>query len=193
MANLNPNVNQTSLPQTIPPSSLSFVRQTAAGDFIVDQTWYLFLYNVARHVLPIGGPPLITPGLQGPAGPALYLEAPEADEPQVMLMGGAVTVADGADIAQGAQADAVWVGGSGSEVSLLKALVPQYTTEFDYDGSGNVIYYGIAGTGTPQATASWQIRKLAYSGTNNLLSMLYANGSRSFANAWTNRVALSYS
>jgi len=34
--------------------------------------------------------------------------------------GGAVTIADGADVAEGARADAAWVSGSGSVVSLLK-------------------------------------------------------------------------
>lgn len=36
--------------------------------------------------------------------------------------GGAVTVADGADVAQGAVADAAWTSGSGSVVALLKAI-----------------------------------------------------------------------
>ena len=34
--------------------------------------------------------------------------------------GGAVTIADGADIAEGTKADAAWVSGSGTTISLLK-------------------------------------------------------------------------
>jgi hypothetical protein len=65
--------------------------------------------------------------------------------------------------------------------------------ELDYDGSGNVIYFGLAATGTGLGIAAWQIRKLTYDGAGNLLSMLYANGSTAFNSAWNNRGALSYS
>lgn len=34
----------------------------------------------------------------------------------------AITVADGADVAQGAKADAAWASGSGSEIAILKAI-----------------------------------------------------------------------
>ncbi len=36
--------------------------------------------------------------------------------------GGAVTIADGADVAQGAKADAAWVAGDGTVVAILKAI-----------------------------------------------------------------------
>lgn len=36
--------------------------------------------------------------------------------------GGAVTIADGADVAQGAKADAAWVSGDGTVVGILKAI-----------------------------------------------------------------------
>jgi hypothetical protein len=36
--------------------------------------------------------------------------------------GGAVTVADGADVAEGAQADAAWTSGSGTVISILKGI-----------------------------------------------------------------------
>lgn len=104
-----------------------------------------------------------------------------------------ITIADGSDFTKGSQADAVWVGGSGSVISLLKALVPQYATEFDYDANGNVIYYGIAQPGSAVSSGSWQIRKLDYDGAGNLLDMLYANGARAFNQAWTSRAGLSYS
>jgi hypothetical protein len=36
----------------------------------------------------------------------------------------------------------------------------------EYDGSNNLIYAGFAIPGTAEGTRSWQIKKLAYSGTN---------------------------
>lgn len=69
----------------------------------------------------------------------------------------------------------------------------QYTTEMAYDANGNMIYYGIAIPGTALSAAAWQIRKLDYDASGNLLDVLYANGSRAFSNVWNNRVALSYS
>lgn len=68
-----------------------------------------------------------------------------------------------------------------------------YIAEGDYDASGNLIYWGLAAPGTAVGAASWQIRRLDYSAGGNLLDMLYANGSRSFNQAWTGRAALSYS
>ena len=107
--------------------------------------------------------------------------------------GGAITIANGADTAEGSIGDAVYIGGSGTVISLLKGIFNQYTTEMDYDVNGNVIYYGIAQPGTGVGSALWQIRKLDYDGSGNLLDVLYAGGSRSFTNVWTNRLALSYS
>jgi len=129
--------------------------------------------------------------------------------------GGAATIADGADVAEGFTTDAAVVSDSNGTVSgklrgLVKILASvwdsvngrlkvdasattQYSTQFDYDGSGNVIYFGIAEPGTAVGTAAWQIRKLDYSGSGNLLDVGYANGSRAFNQAWTGRGGLSYS
>ena len=106
---------------------------------------------------------------------------------------GAITVADGADVAQGHKADVVWAGGPGSVISILKALVPQYSTEMDYDVNGNVIYYGIAEPGSNVSASAWQIRRLDYNVSGNLSDMVFANGLRTFNQAWINRLALSYS
>lgn len=165
----NPTVIQTSLPQTIPPQTVPLVSMDGSGNMIVNQTWYLFLYAMAKQVLPVNGPPGLT------------------------LLSGPVTIADGADVAEGTTNDGVWIGGAGTEVSLLKAMVAQYTTEYDYDVSNNATYYGIAPTGSSTSANVWQIRQLTYSVTGNLLSMLYANGSRAFNSAWTSRGGLSYS
>jgi YD repeat-containing protein len=63
----------------------------------------------------------------------------------------------------------------------------------DYDGSGNLIYLGIAHPGELSTQAVWQIRKFAYDGSGNLLSMLYANGSKKFDQVWDDRAGLTYS
>jgi YD repeat-containing protein len=65
-------------------------------------------------------------------------------------------------------------------------------SSLDFDGSGNLIYFGIAIPGTPQDTAEWQIRKLTYDGSGNLLTITWADGVRSFNHAWDDRVSLTY-
>lgn len=86
----NPVVStQTSLPQTIPPSSLPFVLQDPSGNQIIDTTWYLFLYNLARQSLTIGGnPPAITPSIlaQVPLPPVIFQES---DEQEALTIPGA--------------------------------------------------------------------------------------------------------
>lgn len=66
------------------------------------------------------------------------------------------------------------------------------TLRFDYDGSGNLIYVGIAHPNQVTTEAVWQIRKLSYDGSGNLLSMLYANGVKQFDQIWDNRAGLTY-
>ncbi len=71
--------------------------------------------------------------------------------------------------------------------------VQPYAKELDYDGSGNVIYFGEALAGTATSAAGWRIKKLTYSGTGNLLTALWAGGSNTFVNIWDNRAGLTYS
>ena len=63
----------------------------------------------------------------------------------------------------------------------------------DYDGSGNLLYVGIAHPRESAADAVWQIRKLSYDVSGNLTSILYANGYKRFDQIWDDRAALSYS
>ena len=67
-----------------------------------------------------------------------------------------------------------------------------YTQQFDYDGSGNLLYHGRATPGTPTSFAAWQIRKYTYVGSN-LTAIQYATGASTFASIWDNRVSLTYS
>lgn len=86
-----------------------------------------------------------------------------------------------------------------------------YTTLYDYDGSGNLIYQGWAYSGpqpgpnnagaqastTPAGgplvgAALWAIKKYTYNGSNQLTQAQWANGTVSFTNVWNNRSSLSY-
>lgn len=86
----NPVVSvQTSLPQTIPPSSLPFTLQDANGQAIIDTTWYLFLYNLTRQTLPLGGnPPAITPTVLAQVRPPpVFFQEADYDENAQIIAG----------------------------------------------------------------------------------------------------------
>ena len=69
----------------------------------------------------------------------------------------------------------------------------QYIVECDYDGSGNLIYFGQAQEGSATSVANWKINKLTYDGSGNMLSMLDANGRNTFESIWDNRLGYAYS
>lgn len=87
---------------------------------------------------------------------------------------------------------------SGAIVSGLHATIHGHETkatavQMDFDANGNVIFYGISEPGADINSTIWQIKKLVYSGTGNLLSVLWANGKSDFSNAWSARAGLAYS
>lgn len=67
-----------------------------------------------------------------------------------------------------------------------------FSTELDYDANGNLIYMGMSIPGQATSASTWQIRKFTYDASGNLLSILYANGSRTYTNAWDSRVGYTY-
>lgn len=73
----------------------------------------------------------------------------------------------------------------------------RYTYLFDYLGGTNFIYMGQARPGNLTSDPAWLIRKFAYDGNNNILSIQIANGFdddiKSFNAIWDNRATLSYS
>jgi YD repeat-containing protein len=81
--------------------------------------------------------------------------------------------------------------------SLVKAteatLAGEYDSKGDYDGSGNLIYYGRAAIGSATSSAVWAIRKLTYDVSGNLLTIQWANGNANYVNVWDNRASYSYS
>lgn len=71
--------------------------------------------------------------------------------------------------------------------------VGPYIWEVDYASTTNPVYIGFSSPGTPTSAAGWQISFLTYDVGGNLLSRLFANGTRTFNNVWDNRAALAYS
>jgi len=64
--------------------------------------------------------------------------------------------------------------------------------------SNNLIYKGFAKPGSAEGSLVWQIAKLAYDGSNNILSIKWpqdANGAASsdYAFSWTGRAGYTYS
>jgi len=90
------------------------------------------------------------------------------------------------------------VSASGAIVAGLQPTLASHETiapavELDFDANGNVIYFGFAAPGSSVTDSVWQIKKLVYSGTGNLLSIFWANGASNFINDWTARAGLAYS
>lgn len=71
--------------------------------------------------------------------------------------------------------------------------VDGFSTELGYDANGNVIYWGRAVPGSAITAPAWQIRRLDYDVSGNLIDVLFAGGATTFVNAWTDRLILSYS
>lgn len=82
----------------------------------------------------------------------------------------------------------------GLEVYRLRniALFEGYTLALDYDANGNIIYFGQAIPGSSPSASVWRLRKFVYDANGNLLNVLWANGAKTFINAWTDRGALGY-
>jgi hypothetical protein len=71
-----------------------------------------------------------------------------------------------------------------------------YKERYAYDAGNKAEYLGWAlpGPGTATsgtASAIWRIAKLTYSG-NNVISILFANGSKDFAYVWDSRTSYAY-
>lgn len=66
----------------------------------------------------------------------------------------------------------------------------------EYDGSNNLIYAGFATLGVAEGVRVWQIKKLAYTGTN-LTSVKWPQinsiASSDYSFSWTDRATYTYS
>ena len=56
----------------------------------------------------------------------------------------------------------------------------KYQVKLVYDGSGNLTYIGKANSGRLTSEEAWQIMKLSYTGSGDLETIKFANGSPSF-------------
>jgi len=78
----------------------------------------------------------------------------------------------------------------------LKNVFHQSKVESDIlisvDGSDNIEYVGFAAPGTVEGAADWSIRKLSYDGSDNLVSVRYADGMATFNKVWTSRAGYAY-
>lgn len=61
-----------------------------------------------------------------------------------------------------------------------------------YNVSDYAEYIGKAAPGAAEGDLSWQICKLTYDGSNNVISRVYANGSYLYSYSWTLRATYDY-
>lgn len=74
--------------------------------------------------------------------------------------------------------------------TLLEDFTLRHTQRIDYDGDIYPVYIGMAAPGTLVTSASWQIRKMTYSGTTPALfndATLWASGNVNYDKVWDNR------
>lgn len=128
---------------------------------------------------------VVAPGVEGFPISAVALPLPTGASTETTL--------SSVNTVQGAVADVPWVSGNATVIALLKTIASKYITEFDFDGGTNLIYFGQALTSSSTGSDVWQIRKFAYDGSNNLVSMLYADGTTAFTKTWTSRASYTYS
>jgi len=63
--------------------------------------------------------------------------------------------------------------------------------DYEYGGTGNLIYAGYAAPGHSESDPVWQIRKYEYSG-GNVTAVKFAEGSLSFDKKWSERASYNY-
>ena len=76
-----------------------------------------------------------------------------------------------------------------ADAKVLKSagLSDLYIQRIAYvSGTSQPEYIGLAKPGTATSSAGWQIKKIAYSGTDTV-SILFADGDTKFDNIWDNR------
>lgn len=60
----------------------------------------------------------------------------------------------------------------------------------DANGDGSLYYVGYCRPSTADTTAKWKIKKVEKTG--NVYRIQYANGSKEYNSAWSNRASLTY-
>ena len=89
----------------------------------------------------------------------------------------------------------ITAGSGGGTISpgAIQTNQAPYDTQIDYNGGSNATYVGYAAPGTATSASTWQIKFITYDGSNNPLTITYANGSGAFSFQWTLRASYSYS
>jgi hypothetical protein len=83
-------------------------------------------------------------------------------------------------------------GGLASLSDIQSVAFASYVTALDYNSDSQLVYLGVAMTGSAKAAASWKIAKLTYT-SGNLTDIQWAGGVTTFVNVWNNRAAFVYS
>ena len=65
-------------------------------------------------------------------------------------------------------------------------------TLIENNGSGNPLYIGKARPSITSSETGWQIRKLTYDGSDNVLSVKFANGKNGYSFIWDDRATYTY-
>ena len=72
-------------------------------------------------------------------------------------------------------------------------LERNYTMLLDYNAASDLIYMGLAESGSAESASVWQIRRLDYDASKNLLNKKWANGTTLLDKVWNDRTTYSYS
>lgn len=70
------------------------------------------------------------------------------------------------------------------EFSLMQA-------RYEYSGSA-IVYAGFAPPGASESDALWVVKKYSYDGSDNLVKITFAGGSKAFDKTWSDRAGYSY-
>lgn len=126
--------------------------------------------------------------------------------------GGAVTIANGSDVAEGSTTDAaVTTDVAGTVSAKLRGLVKIFGSAWDSTNgrinvaaasnpealvldvsSSTISYLGKSPVGTAQSAAAWKISRLT-SASSGGITIEYAGGAATYVNVWTNRASFAYS
>ena len=69
----------------------------------------------------------------------------------------------------------------------------QCVSNMDYDGNGNILYYGIAVPGSLDSEAKWKIYKYTYNASGKMSKTRLAQGETAFNKVWDLRTTYTYS
>lgn len=126
--------------------------------------------------------------------------------------GGAVTVSNGSDVAEGSTTDAAITSDLPGTVSAkLRGLVKIFGSAWDSTNgrlnvasasnpealvldvsTSTISYLGKSPVGTLQAASAWKVSRLT-SASSGGITIEYANGAATYVNVWANRASLAYS